>query len=383
MYRCYCSSSFYLLSAAKPHCWYTPQYSFACYRFRLQVLPPPSELASSSPLMDIGNAAPVVCFVCKIQNASYRCPRCSSRYCSAACYQRHGANCTETFYREHVTDMLKSSHSDSDSKRKMVEILRRCNLAEDDGGEVTGAKNAEFLGSVLESVDLRDAEYEELAPEQQAAFRQAVSQGRLDHLIDVWSPWWISAPLTGLCSQPSPAHSHPIPVMSSLCNVPPSPSVGFVIVACSCCYAVLMRVWNGEPDAHMAHALLRSCKFLSKQEASSVQMHSADSVLNDCFTCLCDAAVGLPRAAIPAAVADLLCILASRHFVLSALSVAPPPPYITTCLFVTFVLIFLLSPHSIFAGCQSLAAAEFEGQGCSIRPAQSCIFAVFRVYPHG
>lgn len=278
--------------------------------------------------MDIGNGATVVCFVCKIQNANYRCPRCSSRYCSAACYQRHGANCTETFYREHVTDMLKSSHSDSDSKRKMVEILRRCNLADDDdgGGDVTGAKNAEFLGSVLESVDLRDAEYEELGEEQQAAFRQAVSQGRLDHLIDVWSPWWISAPLTGLCSQPSPAHAHPIPAMTSLCNVPPSPSVGYVLVACSCCYAVLMRVWNGEPDAPMAHALLRSCKFLSKQEAASVQMHSVDSVLNDCFSCLCDAAVGLPRAAIPAAVADLLCILATRHFVLSALSVALPPP---------------------------------------------------------
>jgi hypothetical protein len=227
--------------------------------------------------------------------------------------------------------MLKSSHSDPDSKRKMVEILRRCNLADDDGDDGQGAKNAEFLGSALESVDLRDAEYEDLEEEQQAAFRHAVSQGRLDHLIDVWSPWWISAPLTGLCSQPSPAHLQPIPSMSSLCKTPPSPSVGHVLVACACCYAALMRVWNGEPDTAMAHAMLRTCKFLSKQDATSLQMHSADSVLNDCFCCLCDAAVGLPRSAIPAAVADLLCILASRHFILSALSVRthkslPSPP---------------------------------------------------------
>jgi hypothetical protein len=279
--------------------------------------------------MDTGAAPPVVCFVCRIQNASYRCPRCSCRYCCAACYQQHGQNCTEIFYREQVTDMLKVSHPDADSKRKMVEILRRCNLADDGEGEEQGdthTTNAEFLGSALERVDLRDAEYEELGEEEQAAFRRAVAQGRLDHLIEVWAPWWISQPLTGLCAQPSPAHLHPIPAMATLCKQPPAPSVGHVVVACVCCYAVLMRVWNGEPDASMAHAMLRSCKFLSKQDAATLQMHSADSVLNDCFSCLCDAAVGLQRAAIPAAVADILCILASRHFLLSALSVPPPPP---------------------------------------------------------
>jgi hypothetical protein len=306
--------------------------------------------------MDFGGSASVVCFVCQIQNANYRCPRCSSRYCSAACYQRHGANCTETFYREHVTDMLKASHSDADSKRKMVEILRRCNLADDDGGdEAQNTKNAEFLGSVLENVDLRDAEYEELEEGQQAAFRQAVAQGRLDHLIDVWSPWWISAPLTGLCSQPSPAHVHPILPLSSLCKVPPSASVGHVLLACACCYAVLMRVWNGEPDTSMAHALLSSCKFLSKQDPASWQLHSADSVLNDCFSRLCDAAVGLRRAAIPAAIADLLSIFASRHFILSALSVPPPTALRRPCCCASP---HLPLPHFFSSGCSSFAAAE-------------------------
>ena len=257
--------------------------------------------------------------------------------------------------------MLKSSHSDADSKRKMVQILRRCNLSDDDdsgGGDAQGTVNAEFLGSVLESVDLRDAEYEELEASQQQAFRQAVAQGRLDHLIDIWSPWWIAAPVTGLCSQPSPAHVQPIPTIASLCSTPPSPSVGNVLVACTCCYAVLMRVWNGEPDAAMAHALISSCKFLSKQEAGSLQLQSPASVLNHCFACLCDAAVGLSRAAIPAAVADLLCIFASRHFIVSALSVrhpplpAPPaaPPH----------------PHSLclsLSGCAPAAAAAAAAQG--------------------
>jgi hypothetical protein len=100
-----------------------------------------------------------------------------------------------------------------------------------------------------------------------------------------------------------------------------------------------MRVWNGEPDASMAHALLFSCKFLSRQDPGSLQLQSADSVLNDCFCRLCDPAVGLSRAAIPAAIADLLSIFASRHFILSALSVSPclliQPPSSLQMLFTT------------------------------------------------
>jgi hypothetical protein len=125
--------------------------------------------------MEIGAAAAVVCFVCKIQNANYRCPRCSSRYCCAACYQRHSSSCTESFHREHVSDMLKSSRADADSRRKMVEILRRCNLADDDDDDDAASqstKNAEFAGSVLESVDLRDAEYEDLGEEQRCNLMQ-------------------------------------------------------------------------------------------------------------------------------------------------------------------------------------------------------------------
>jgi hypothetical protein len=152
-----------------------------------------------------------------------------------------------------------------------------------------------------------------------------VCQGRLDHLLEIWSPWWIATATNGVCSAPAPAHLHPIPAMSSLCKSSPSASVGNVVLACCCCYAVLMRVWNGEPDTSMAHSLLRSCRFLSRQDPSSLQLHTADSLLNDCFSRLCDPSVGLARAAIPAATADLLCLLASRHTVLSALSVSIPP----------------------------------------------------------
>jgi hypothetical protein len=57
----------------------------------------------------------------------------------------------------------------------MVEILRRCNLADDDDDDDAASqstKNAEFAGSVLESVDLRDAEYEDLGEEQRCNLMQ-------------------------------------------------------------------------------------------------------------------------------------------------------------------------------------------------------------------
>ena len=215
-------------------------------------------------------------------------------------------------------------------------------------------------------------------PEVLRAAKQAVAQGRLDHLIDIWSPWWISAPLTGLCSQPSPTHVQLIPPIASLCKAPPSPSVGNVLVACACCYAVLMRVWNGEPDASMAHAMVSACKFLSKQEAASLQLHSPDSVLNDCFSCLCDAAVGLSRAAIPAAIADLLCIFASRHFILSALSVPPPTAFRRPCCCASP---HLPLPHFFSSGCSSFAAAERAAQGFRLRLAQGRIFAFIFLRP--
>lgn len=46
--------------------------------------------------------AAVVCGVCRENDSQYTCPRCNCRYCSLGCFQKHGARCTESFYKEQV-----------------------------------------------------------------------------------------------------------------------------------------------------------------------------------------------------------------------------------------------------------------------------------------
>jgi hypothetical protein len=42
------------------------------------------------------------CTICKAKASKYTCPRCFLRYCGVTCYQQHGTQCTESFYKEQV-----------------------------------------------------------------------------------------------------------------------------------------------------------------------------------------------------------------------------------------------------------------------------------------
>ena len=43
-----------------------------------------------------------MCTICKAAASKYTCPRCFRRYCAVECYQKHGSQCTESFYKEQV-----------------------------------------------------------------------------------------------------------------------------------------------------------------------------------------------------------------------------------------------------------------------------------------
>ena len=45
---------------------------------------------------------PRVCQVCQREESKYACPKCSTPYCSLACYKNHGDLCTEGFYQSQV-----------------------------------------------------------------------------------------------------------------------------------------------------------------------------------------------------------------------------------------------------------------------------------------
>ncbi|CAN0908894.1 Zinc finger HIT domain-containing protein 2 [Linum grandiflorum] len=73
----------------------------------------------------------IICHVCQKQFSQYTCPRCNSRYCSLQCYKSHSVRCTESFMRENVVGELKHLKTGDESKRKMMDILKRVHSEEE------------------------------------------------------------------------------------------------------------------------------------------------------------------------------------------------------------------------------------------------------------
>ncbi|KAJ6701926.1 ZINC FINGER HIT DOMAIN CONTAINING PROTEIN 2 PROTEIN FON -RELATED [Salix koriyanagi] len=74
-----------------------------------------------------------ICHVCQKQFSHYTCPRCNSRYCSLPCYKSHSERCTESFMRENVMEEMKGMAADEETKRKMLDILKRFHSEEQEG----------------------------------------------------------------------------------------------------------------------------------------------------------------------------------------------------------------------------------------------------------
>ena len=70
-----------------------------------------------------------VCRVCAQQNARYSCPKCNTPYCSAACYQGHNVQCTESFFKNHIDGELKVTSTDEKDREKTVKILKKAAAA--------------------------------------------------------------------------------------------------------------------------------------------------------------------------------------------------------------------------------------------------------------
>lgn len=68
---------------------------------------------------------------CKKNNQLYTCPRCGIKYCGLECYKSEAhLDCSESFYKQCVTDELKSQQNDPDDRQKMLEILQRVQEAD-------------------------------------------------------------------------------------------------------------------------------------------------------------------------------------------------------------------------------------------------------------
>ncbi|KAI9266478.1 hypothetical protein BDA99DRAFT_558556 [Phascolomyces articulosus] len=67
-----------------------------------------------------------LCNICQKQFSNYVCPRCNLRYCSLGCYKdlQH-ADCTESFYKDSITEEIRSRGTSDEEKQKMLQLLRR------------------------------------------------------------------------------------------------------------------------------------------------------------------------------------------------------------------------------------------------------------------
>ncbi|KAL5682713.1 hypothetical protein ACJX0J_009098, partial [Zea mays] len=111
---------------------------------------------------------------CQKQFAQYTCPRCNARYCSLSCYKGHSVQCTESFMRENVMDELKQMQPEDESKKKMLDILKRLHLEEEmaSDGEDESMLSEELIQKVMSGEEIK---LEDLSDCEIKRFRQALA----------------------------------------------------------------------------------------------------------------------------------------------------------------------------------------------------------------
>ncbi|KAK3761332.1 hypothetical protein RRG08_060902 [Elysia crispata] len=133
-----------------------------------------------------------VCKLCLKSSAKYTCPRCNMVYCSLACYQseKH-SGCSEAFYKDCVVNELSQMTSCSDDKQKVLDMLAK-DLEEKEDDE-SGAGSDDDLAERVEGLDLDEdigVVWGRLKPKEKEEFARMLQDGRLAHLIELWTPWW-------------------------------------------------------------------------------------------------------------------------------------------------------------------------------------------------
>ncbi|KAM3402739.1 hypothetical protein ACQJBY_006512 [Aegilops geniculata] len=217
----------------------------------------------------------VICRVCQKQFAQYTCPRCNSRYCSLTCYKGHSVQCTESFMRENVTEELKQIQPEDESKRKMLDILRRFHLEEEmeSDGEDESMLSEELIQKAISGDEIK---LEDLSDDEIKRFRQALASGELSKMIEPWTPWWknpsaksislshdgsqlirqistddttLSDPMTAsesIIHETPEGPESPLPSLKQLTRAEPSPLLTVHLVDILYSYCFTLRLYNGD-----------------------------------------------------------------------------------------------------------------------------------------
>ncbi|GFO25565.1 Zinc finger hit domain-containing protein 2 [Plakobranchus ocellatus] len=241
------------------------------------------------------------CKMCFKAVAKYTCPRCNMSYCSLPCYQseKH-SGCSEAFYKDCVVDELSQMTPGSEDKQKVLEMLAKDlkDRTEEDPGE----SSEDDLADRVEDLDLDDdigVVWGRLKPKEKEEFARMLQDGRLAHIIELWTPWWNCEENKKLVLengetkkkqslQQMPDILTDIPDINHLLkNNRPSAECKFNLINVLFAYAFVSRLHNGchlECPMDSAQDVLESCFVLRDQNRCGSAGEAIQKALDDVCT---------------------------------------------------------------------------------------------------
>ncbi|KMT12437.1 hypothetical protein BVRB_5g103670 isoform B [Beta vulgaris subsp. vulgaris] len=227
-------------------------------------------------------------------------------YLSSLQYQSHSLRCTESFMRENVVDELRQQRPDDESKKKMLDILKRYHAEdeEDSMDEDELALSEETIEKVLSGGEIN---YDDLSAQEKKLFQRAIATGELSKMIEPWEPWWLKPsartmslshegtrliqplatreeasglnPDENLESEIPPGPETSLPPLKELTSAEPSPLLAFHLVDILYSYCFTLRLYNGDwqSDAIGASMVILSLSSVLGQGAQPESMFEAIS----------------------------------------------------------------------------------------------------------
>lgn len=213
----------------------------------------------SSGKQEVGTDAQGVCLVCTCKQSLYTCSKCFVRYCSAACFQSHNAECTESFSRHRIEGVLRleSLEADADALdlRLIADKLRKSNFN-------------------VASLDLEEQDV--LARHMTEADRRAMALS-----MQARGMWWEEedAKESQVSTRVVATLRSSAPRLSQFAQRPASPAVVYQVVSLVIAHVVLMRTTNGDLGGSVQEATDIFVQSLPQQVATADASFRPRSVL--------------------------------------------------------------------------------------------------------
>lgn len=177
-----------------------------------------------------------------------------------------------------MVEEMRQLQSDDETKRKMVDILKRFHSEEemdsmDEDGSTESTLSEETMQKILSGCEVN---FDDLSVDEKKRFLRAVASGELSRMIEPWDPWWLKPsartislskqgtqlvqPLTrrdssappeddlesNQSSKIPPGPEAPLPPISKLSSTEPSPLLVVHLVDIIFSYCLTLRLYNGD-----------------------------------------------------------------------------------------------------------------------------------------